>query len=113
MTASEIEKFRTEFQSIVYFKGMVKEAANNISRLEAWNKGGSHDDAILKAIDRLKEIRIKLNSRLYGKSYKDWATFSKRLTVLKSKIKSSRQETTKAKWQSEIDRMKWDFAIEI
>ena len=103
MTEDQIKTFREEFASIVFWFGEVKSQAGVISRLESWNKGGSHDKAIIKAIDTLNSCRKKLREKLKGKSYAEWRDFSKNLTALNGKLKRSVNDATRQKWQKEID----------
>lgn len=109
MTPGEFTKFRNEFASIVYWKGMVKERAFSISMLERCNKNGSHDEAIRRGVTYLNEAKSKLKEKLNGKSYDEWKFFSARLSTIKAKGKAASMKETKDKWQKEFENVKWDF----
>lgn len=80
-------KFREDFRRIVYLKGQVVDAANGLSRLEHWNKNGSHDEAIKRAIGKLETHRAKLKDALCGKPYSAWLEASKKLSHLQQRQK--------------------------
>jgi hypothetical protein len=107
MTAAEITKFREDFASIVYLRGQIKSYAASIRRLESWNKGGSHDNAIARDYGILDGYKAKIKEKLRGKPYDAWRDFSKTLTTTMAKMKASRNDATKNKWQAKIDSLTW------
>lgn len=88
MTKEEQLQFRKEFAAIVYWKSSVKEQAQKISQLQMWDKNGSHEKAILAAVNELDRCKTELKERLKGKSYQEWRDFSKKLSLLNSKLKT-------------------------
>ncbi len=110
MTSQQIQDFRTIFKKIVYKKGLITEQNRIITRLHVYDKGGSHEKAILKAVIRLNELRDEYKSMLAGKSYDKWISFSKILSKLQSSIKSARHVETKEKIQVKINCLEFDYA---
>jgi hypothetical protein len=107
MTSDEINAFRKEFASIVYCRGFVKTQARHLCNLEAFNKGGSHERAILKAVENLKVSKAKLREKLKGKSYDEWKAFSHQLSVMQGRLRVSAQLETKKKYFNAIKELKW------
>jgi hypothetical protein len=104
MTPKEIEKFRSDFKSIVYLKSELIKSNNIIRNLSRYDKNGSHQKAILKAIDIRSDIKLKYNKKLDGKTYEEWFAKSKRITTIQRMIKTSIR--TKDKWVSELNNLK-------
>ena len=73
-----IKSFRKEFATIVYIKGKLKSSKLYISKLSRYDKHDSHKEAILKAIENKDKILKELNEKLKGKTYEDWAEFSRK-----------------------------------
>lgn len=86
-------------------KGKITDKAKGITMLHRWDKNGSHEAAIKKAVDRLAELKAQYKKLLLGKSYEDWKTFSKKLSACKTKLKASVNK--KDKWQTEINNLKF------
>ena len=105
MTETEIQEFKTEFASIVHWQGMIKSQSAQLRRLEAYNKGGSHDNAILKAIDVFKSYKSKLKEKLKGKSYEEWKEFSSKISAIRGKRNRAVNDATKQKWQNQINAL--------
>lgn len=105
MTEIEIQEFRKQFASIVYWQGMIKEQSGTLRRLEAWNKSGSHDNAILNAIEVFKSYKLKLKEKLNGKSYEEWKEFSRNISVLQNKRNRAVNDATKQKWQNQLNAL--------
>lgn len=106
MTQPEIENFRSEFLSLVYYHGsMLKGQAAHLTMMERFNKGGSHDQAILKAVENIQKTKAAIKIKLKGKSYDDWRSFSKILSVTLSRLKHSVNDGTKMKYQKQLDNL--------
>lgn len=107
MTQQEQDQFRKEFTSIVFTKGVIKSISYHLRMMECYDKGGSHENAILRDIGELDKNKEILKQKLKGRTHSEWRDFSKRLSVLKSKLKQSANPNTVAKWQTEIDNAKF------
>ena len=82
-----IEKFKKEFKSLVYQKGLVVQSNNRLKQLHVWDNSDSHQNAIIKELETKKNLQTKFKDMLKGVGYEDWVKTSKRLTVLQSKLK--------------------------
>ena len=103
MKTNEITQFRSEFKSIVYKKTEIIDNASYISSLEKFNKNGSHEKSILKALEQRKDLKKELTLMLKGYDYEVWKLTSKRLSVLTSKLKNA--NLAKEKSELEIDKL--------
>lgn len=107
MTSSEITKFRQEFSSIVFWKGMINSQKRNVGTVTRFDKNGSHKNATLKSINTLNDYREKFELKLNGKSYEEWAAMSKTISQIKNKIQRSVTARAKQKWQEALDNLSW------
>lgn len=103
----EADKFKQQFQKIVYANSEVISSTNRIKQLSTWDKNGSHEKAIIKEINLRKELKERLNKLLEGKSYEEWRLASKQLTTLKSRLKKSTLQ--KDKLEKDINSLMNDF----
>ncbi len=95
MTPDDIAKFRSEFKSIVYTKGVITELNNKIGQLTSWDKEDSHKEAILKRIKQRDEMKDKFKKQLKGLTYDQWLEMSKKVSTLSNQLKQ--WNNTKAK----------------
>ena len=95
MTTEEIEKFRHDFRVIVYAKQRVKDCDDYLRKLHAFDKDGSHNNAILKALDRRNELKDHYIDLLKGATYEMWLTASKKISAMKSQLKGARRPISK------------------
>lgn len=86
MTPEKITKFKADFKSLVYTKGMVTEANNKIKQLSRWDRDGSHEKAIVKAIEKRDKIKKDYTEKLKGKRYEQWKDFSRKISTLNSRL---------------------------
>ena len=105
MTVQEIDIFKKEFKSIVYHKGVITNHNSYIRTLHAYDKNGSHNNAILKALDKRKELQTQFLIMLKGKTYDEWKEMSKLASSMNSRLKKS--VNRKEFIQSEIDKIKF------
>jgi hypothetical protein len=99
MTHEEISQFRQKFRSIVYASNEVKKKEFYIKQLCIWDKNGSHNNAILNAIEQLKLVRNKLKDMLEEKSYDEWKVKSKEITALTRKIGIAKSKIEKYEFE--------------
>lgn len=83
----ESDKFKQQFQKIVYANSEVVSSNNRIKQLSAWDKNGSHEKAIIKEIELRNKLKENLRKLLDGRSYDDWRLTSRQLTTLKGRLK--------------------------
>jgi DNA repair ATPase RecN len=107
MTQEEYQKFREKFQSIVCQKGLITSHREHISNLHKWNNDGSHDSAILKALDKRKELLDKFNEMLNGKTYDEWRDASQCFSSYISRIKAAEKRADLLKKQ--FENIKFDY----
>lgn len=103
MTAEEQSQFRKEFKSIVYQKGLISANGDFLRILHAYDKNDSHKNAILKHLDKRKELQNRFKEMLKGKTYEQWKQFSRRLSALNSRLK--RGNSAKERAEVEIDKL--------
>lgn len=108
MTPSEITKFRKDFASIVFWKGMLKSQKRNVGTVTRFDKNGSHQKATLRSIETLDDYREKFDAKLKGKTYEEWAAMSRAISVIKNKIQRSATDRAKQKWQEELFKLSWE-----
>ncbi len=101
------EQFRKEFRSIVYQNSLMADSGKYLTSLHKWDKNDSHKKSILAALDARKELQNKLKEMLKGSTYEDWKLFSKRLSVLNSRLKNA--ITQKEKAESEINKLEFNL----
>ena len=85
MTAEQIQQFLVELKQIRYYKGRIKEQELWVKTMSNFNKNGSHDKAILEAVNRLNDMRDQLKLMLKGLQYSEWNEISKKLHALMNK----------------------------
>lgn len=105
MTLLEIQQFRQEFKHIVYLKSEIITNTKYLTSLHAWDKNGSHQKAILKALDARKALQDEYRQCMKGTPYDDWLLFSKRLSAITTKLKAATLK--KEKMEKEIENMKF------
>ena len=88
MTPEEIEGFKVQFKRIVYKKSQIKDKSIYISSLHVWDKNGSHEDAIKKNVEQLKELKTDFKTMLQGSTYDEWLAMSRTISKIQSTIKS-------------------------
>lgn len=103
MNREEIEQFRKEFKQLVYQKSEVEDSKRQLKTLHAYDKNGSHENAILKELDKLDDLRRKFKELLKGKTYDQWRGTSKKISYLTQRLRNSQR--TKEKIQTEIDNL--------
>lgn len=103
MNSEEQEQFRKEFASIVYLNSCIISSGVWLKQLHAYDKNDSHKNAIIKKLDERKELKSELAIKLKGKSYEEWKTFSKRLTILNGRVRRAIVQQEKS--QAEIDKL--------
>lgn len=103
MTAEQIEKFKTTFKSIVYWKSEVAKSNDYIRSLSRYDKNGSHEKAILKSIEIRDKHKFKYHELLNGLTYEQWYEKSKKISLIQAKIK--RSVSTKDKWIKELEML--------
>lgn len=106
MTHEEAERFRAEFKELVYQKSNIKDSEIYLHNLHMWDKNGSHKNAIDKAINDYKDRKAKFNEMLNGRSYEEWLSMSKRLSAIKSKLKTS-SEKVKSNQERKLAELKF------
>lgn len=89
MDKEQIERFREEFQDILYLNSLITANNTKLKLLHTWDKNGSHTKAILRNIEERKELKAKLETQLKGKTYDEWKLFSKRLSVLTNRLRNA------------------------
>ncbi len=89
MTVEQQEKFREEFKSIVYKKGLITENATYIKNLCVWDKNDSHKAAILQATEQRVKLKEDYHQMLKGYSYEEWKIMSKQLSIFTTQLKAS------------------------
>lgn len=97
------ETFRKEFASIVYLKGMIKSHRRHIADLHIWDKNGSHKDAILRSLTKRDELNKSFEEKLKRKTYEQWKETSRKLSLLKAKLK--RKSADKQKIEAEVKEL--------
>jgi len=88
----EKDVFKSKFKKIVYKKGQLTESVIWIKRLSAYDKNGSHKDAIIKAINKKKTLTDEFNQMLNKHTYDEWKERSKLISQHESKIKKVEQQ---------------------
>ena len=96
MTEVEIEQFRRDFASIVYLKSQIIDAKNHLAKMSRYDNNGSHEKAILKAIDKIKELKQTMQEKLKGHTYEEWQELSKKLSKHSSRLKAAISQQEKA-----------------
>ena len=87
METEQINKFKRDFKSLVYQKGLLTESNNRIKQLSRFDKNGSHQRAIMKELQTKDNINAKIKEIQKSVDYEEWRKTSKRLTLLLSKLK--------------------------
>lgn len=90
------EEFKSQFKKLVWIKSEIASYRKHLSRLHAWDKNGSHDKAILKALEKRDELKQKFEEMLRGKTYEEWQAFSKKLVNEQAKLKRARASFVRA-----------------
>lgn len=103
MDKEKIERFRKEFASIVYVNSEIMTNNLRLKSLMVWDKNSSHSKAILKNIEHRKELKLKLQTKLKGKTYDEWKFLSKKLSVLNSRLRNA--INTKERTETEINQL--------
>lgn len=105
MTNEQQDQFRKDFASIVYLKSQIITTDKHLHSLHIWDKNGSHQNAIDKALVIRKKQKVQLNELLKGKDYEEWKLFSKQLSILSTRLKriSIQKETT----EKALDQLKF------
>ncbi len=87
METEQINKFKREFKSLVYQKGLLTESNERIKQLCRFDKNDSHKRAILKEQETKATILSKIKDMQKGVDYEEWKKTSKRLTALLARQK--------------------------
>lgn len=95
MKKDDIDEIKTRFKQIVYLKGKITESNSYISTLSRFDRNNSHKKAILKAIDKKKEIQRDYNALLDGYSYDEWKQIRKDISRIESRIKQAKTNVSK------------------
>lgn len=105
MNQFEIEQFRHDFRVLVYQKSIVYDRNESIKKLSRYDKNGSHEKAIVKAIANRDIESRKFNEMLKGKTYNEWKEFSKKLCILQNRLKSN--QVTQKNIEDKINQLKF------
>lgn len=97
MTIEEIRQLRQEFKSIVYQKSEIIKSNKRLKSLHAWDRSGSHNNAILKELEVKEKMQEKLKWMLKDIEYDEWLIVSKNLSKLISRL----TKATKVKEETE------------
>lgn len=89
MTVEELSAFKEEFKSIVWWKGELASRNKYIQTLSRYDKNGSHQTAILKAMNNRDEAKKILKEKLNGREYEHMMESLRKATVLANKIKKN------------------------
>jgi len=106
MNKEQQEAFKKEFKSIVYQYSLLQKNKQYLKKLHAFDKNGSHEKAILKAVSEREEIRDKLDKMLKGVKYSEWLKFSKKLTKLNSRLNNHLSKIKEI--EEELEFLLWD-----
>lgn len=96
MKETQIKQFRSEFASIVWLKGLIKDHGRALGSLYHYDKDGSHQKAIEKGLAKRDELKAELIEKLKGKTYEEWKAMSAKLSVLKQRLKRSEEQKARA-----------------
>lgn len=105
MNTDEILIFREEFKKIIYQKGLITESELRLKRLYIWDKNGSHENAIKKELDVRDNLKVDLRIMLKNKSYDEWKQFSKKLSLLNSRLNKARESIIR--YEKQINELKF------
>lgn len=96
MTKEDQLQFKKEFKSIVYQYSEIQSSNNRLKQLHAWDKNGSHENAIIKELEKKKEIQVKFKEMLKGMDYEEWKAMSKKISTINAKISAAISKKEKA-----------------
>jgi hypothetical protein len=105
MNQFEIEQFRHDFRVLVYQKSIVYDRNESIKKLSRYDKQGSHEKAIVKAIANRDIESNKFKEMLKGKSYDEWKEFSKKICILQKRLKAI--QVSQKKYEDKINQLKF------
>ena len=93
------QEFRNKFRSIVYLRSELKANENHLRSLHAWDKNGTHTNAILKANYNRKAIKHELLRLQNGEDYEVLLAKSKKLSRIKAKYNNAKKNIEQAEKQ--------------
>lgn len=103
MLSVQIIDFQLRFKNVLYLKAELHRINKHIASLTNWDKNGSHNAAILRAMDKKRAINHNLKDALGPKTYEQWSARSRKITNILAKKKMARKESTKQKWAKELE----------
>jgi hypothetical protein len=114
MTSEQIEQFHKDFKDIISLNQLIKDNAKYLHNLHLYDKKGSHEKAILKALEQRRQLNSTLAAVLRGADYEGWKMVAKKLSLLKSKLKVATERMNKAiaqkeKAEIEIDNLNFEL----
>lgn len=114
MTADEIKEFHRNYKRICFIKSEITDSERGMRKLCSWDKDDSHKQAILRHIESHNKLKEKYREALMGNTKDEWSLMSKKLSKIKSCITSAKktkstikQAITIAKWEQELDNLKF------
>ncbi len=86
MTTTEQEQFLKEYKAILQKRDEIKIHGQHLQNLHRWDRNGSHQSAIIKALDKRKTLQTELAAMLKGKTYEQWKAVRVKLSSLKGRL---------------------------
>jgi hypothetical protein len=93
MDELQISKFRKDFKSLVYKKGLITENGAYLKKLHSFDKNGSHNRAILLGLEKREQLKKDYADALNGKTYEEWRDFSSKLCKITAKLKRTQDRS--------------------
>jgi len=105
MNATQQATFAKQYKAILAKRKDWHDAKAHIQKLNVWDKNGSHQKAIVKAMDRRDIVFNELVKLLSGNGFEQWQMCRRKLTSLTQCIKLCKNTDRKQKLQYELDHL--------
>lgn len=105
LNETALESLKFHLKNIFTMNDELKYCDSHLKNLHHWDKNNSHKQAILKALDKRKELKNSFSVLLKGFTFEEWKKMSARTSVLKGKIKKLKSEELKQKAITELNEL--------